>query len=221
MYNRVARVIPGLLLGVLVSGCYTAVRAPRTAAETTQPSVWKSEEKRPSVGRFSDEEDFYRYPGDVYGYGRAPYAGSPFVGYDSGTGLYGYGSYGYPGYTYGYGPYGYGADPYYYDSGGYYLPPGYELISTGELEDIRDTIRALNTRQPDPVREAREAELRRREEEERDQAFQTRLNPSRARAVEAAPYVPAPSSTVQKASGSKSSEAGKDIKSKSKRRRGR
>ena len=220
-----------LVLTLAISGCYTILNAPRTTGGV-QPEVWKSTNQQPAARQFSEEDDFYRYPGDIYGYGRAPYGTSvPYIGYDSSAGMYGYGSFGYPGHAYGYGPYGYGADPYYVDSGGYYLPPGYDLVSTRELEEMRDTIHYLTGQQSDPVQQAREEEFRRRQEEEREQVFQTRINPSRTRAVDAAPYVPP--ATVRKASSSGggggsskssssgSSKSGTDIKSKSKRRRGR
>ena len=92
---------------------------------------------------------------------------------------------------------------------------------------------------PEVELEARQEELWREVEEERERVFQTRLSPSRTRTIEAVPYVPPPAPSVQKASGSsgssrdtsvnsssssakKSGDSGKkDIKSKSKRRRGR
>ena len=239
MVSKVTLWIWALSTAVLVSGCYTVLRAPRTAALPVQEQAYASEEVRPAVSQYSDEDDFYRYPGDVYGYGGTPYGGTPYIGYDTGSGLYGYGAYGYPGYAYGYGPYGYGADPYYHDSGGSYLPPGYELISTRELENIRDTIQALSSSRTEPGQEASQEELWRKVEEERERVFQTRLSPSRTRTIEAAPYAPPPAPTVQKASGSSGSSRGasvssssssskksgdsgkKDIKSKGKRRRGR
>ena len=240
MLSKVTFWMSALSTTVLVSGCYTALRAPRTATLSVQEQAYVSEEVRPAVSQYSDEDDFYRYPGDVYGYGGTPYGRTPYIGYDTGAGFYGYGAYGYPGYGYaGYGPYGYGADPYYHDSGGSYLAPGYELISTRELEEIRDTIHALSSSRTDPVQEARQEELRREQEEERERVFQTRLSPSRTRTIEAVPYVPPPAPTVQKASGSSGSSRGtsessssssakksgdsskKDIKSKGKRWRGR
>ena len=247
MLCKVTLWMSALSTAVLVSGCYTVLRAPRTATLPVQEQAYASEEVRPAISRYSDEDDFDRYPGGVYGYGDTPYGGTPYLGYDTGAGFYGYGAYGYGPYgygaygypSYGYGPYGYGADPYYHDSGGSYLAPGYELISTRELENIRDTIDTLSSSRTDPVQEARQEELWREAEEERERVFQTHLSPSRTRTIKAAPYVPPPAPTVQKASGSsgssrdtsvnsssssakKSGDSGKkDIKSKSKRRRGR
>ena len=92
------------------------------------------------------DDDWY---GPGYGYGPYGYGG-PWGGYPGYYGYPGYG-YGYPGYGYGYGygnpayggygynpyygPYGYGYDPYY--SGQVYVPPGYELVTSRELADLR------------------------------------------------------------------------------------
>lgn len=234
------KLVKGVLLVVpvlILPGCYTAINAPRASGRPVQQDAWESSGQRLKAQERSAEEEFYRYPGDIYGYGGEPYPyriGTPYIGYSSATGMYGYGSYGYSGYGNGYGPYGYGADPYYVDNGGYHLPPGYELITTRELEDYRHTIRTLTTRQTDPEKDARAEEQRRQMEEDREHAFRTRLTPTRTRAVDVEPYVApasAPSGSVSKSSGgsgstttsSKSSASGsregKDIKSKSKRRR--
>ena len=61
------------------------------------------------------------------------------------------------------GPYSYGYDPYYRNSSGYYVPPGYELVSTRQLDDLRAASR-LNTT-PMVADPARATEVQRREEE--------------------------------------------------------
>jgi hypothetical protein len=139
---------------VSATGCYTVLRAPGGFSRSEAPAystAWEApEESGPRLGRFSNERDLDTPAYDSYG------SGFPIFGYDSRHGMYGFGSpfaygpgYG-PGYGYGYGsrygydpygysprygPYGYGYDPYY--SGNTYVPPGYELVTSTELDRLR------------------------------------------------------------------------------------
>ena len=191
------------LLGPALSGCYTVIRAPRTAADVQTEVIWKSErsvragDADPRLGRFEDERDaHYRYPGSPYGgYGGSPYGGYgggfPLIGYDSRYGMYGgsgYG-YGYPHYGAGYGPYGYGYDPYYTDDNGFYAPPGYELISTRELEDMHDTIRTLTSQESTPGGEGLTdpPPAFDRFERDREEVWENRITPSRIRDIDSSP----------------------------------
>lgn len=136
------------LAAVYATGCYTVLRAPggfSSREAPAKPTAWAPEDRDLRIGKFSDDRD-REYPAyDAYG------SGYPIFGYDSRYGMYGFGSpfaYG-PGYGYGggygygspygyspyYGPYGYGYDPYY--SGQVYVPPGYELVTSRELADLR------------------------------------------------------------------------------------
>ena len=185
------------LLGPALSGCYTVIRAPRTAADVQTEVIWKSERSAragdadPRLGRFEDErDDHYRYPGSPYGgYGGSPYSGYgggfPLLGYDSRYGMYGAGGYGYgyPNYGGGYGPYGYGYDPYYTDDSGFYAPPGYELISTRELEDMHDTIRTLSSQESQPGGEGLmdPPPVFDRFERDQEEVWENRITPSRTR----------------------------------------
>ena len=111
-----------------------------------------------------DLDDFYRYPGSTGGYGvyngGHGYGGYPSNGYGSsyGAGYYGvYNGYGYGGYT----PYSYGYDPYYSNNNNY-IPPGYELISNRELDEIRASIIELRNKPVvvDPKSEQEAVDLR-------------------------------------------------------------
>ena len=139
------------LVAVYATGCYTVLRAPggffTPKDEPARSTAWAPEDDDLRIGKFSDDRDREYGPYGAYG------SGYPIFGYDSRYGMYGFGSpfaygpghgYGYPGYGgyggYGgynpyYGPYGYGYDPYY--SGQVYVPPGYELVTTRELADLR------------------------------------------------------------------------------------
>lgn len=163
------------LCGLLLSGCYTVIQGPRTAADVENKDLVAVEEKgtSPLMGDFDQrDDDYYRYPGAPGGYGGygnyGGYGGYPAygAGYRSGSGYYGYGSY--PYYGSGYGPSYYGYDPYYQDSGGFYIPAGYELVTGRELEELRASRRALAelNDQIDPgEEEQRQLEQQRKEEE--------------------------------------------------------
>ena len=219
-------VIGGLCLPLLTS-CYTAISAPKNAADLQRERIWASESEEPSPERFREDEA-YRYPSDPYGYGAygrggAPYGywETPFIGYDSRGGWYGYGSYGYPAYGSGYGPYGYGSDPYYLDDGGYYIPPGYELLSTRELEDLHDTIRTLTDETGfDEEEERRQSEL----EEDREAIWHSRVGPARGVQQERPTAVQRPavsqsSSVTKPANTQKNTEKKESRKESAKRRR--
>ena len=135
------------LAAVSATGCYTVLRAPGGFSPREAPAkstAWAPEDRDLRIGKFSDDRRPDHPAYDAYG------SGYPIFGYDSRHGMYGFGSpfaygpgYGYGGYGYGggygyspyYGPYGYGYDPYY--SGQVYVPPGYELVTSRELADLR------------------------------------------------------------------------------------
>jgi len=133
------------LIALLANGCYTVLSNPYQAADLHDSEVaYADESKTPTVGQFDERDemdDLYRYPGvrgSYGGYGSG-YGGGYGSGYGSGYGYRGgYGGNGYdPYYSGGYGPNSYGYDPYYRDSAGSYVPPGFELVSTRELDQLR------------------------------------------------------------------------------------
>ena len=134
-----------LTLGVsalVTSGCYTAVNSPYASAREREPEYTSSRyDERPDgeTSRSAVRRDG-QYGSSGYGssgYGNRGSGGSPIFGFSSNNGLYGFGS-GYNDYPYSsaYGPNGYGADPYYQGDTGY-IPPGYQLVTTQELEQLR------------------------------------------------------------------------------------
>ena len=182
------------LIALMASGCYTVLSSPYEAASLHDESPVRDVEA-PTVGQFDDRDymdDYYRYPGVRGGYGG-------YGGYYGGYGRYGgyyptagylpyYYGYGYGRYPYyydGYGPYSYGYDPYYRSSRGYYVSPGYQLISTRQLDDLRAASRLNAT--PAVTDPARATEVQRREEN----VWQRRVEPR----VRSAP-VPTPRSAV-------------------------
>ena len=133
------------LIALLANGCYTVLSNPYQAADLHDSEVaYADESKTPTVGQFDERDemdDLYRYPGvrgSYGGYGSG-YGGGYGSGYGYSSGGYGgYGGNGYdPYYSGGYGPNSYGYDPYYRDSAGSYVPPGFELVSTRELDQLR------------------------------------------------------------------------------------
>jgi hypothetical protein len=206
------------VFGLALSGCYTVIKAPRTAADVQQEQIWKAErDSDPKLGRFDDErDDHYRYPGSPYGGyggGGSPYGyggGFPLVGYDSRSGLYGGGGYGYgyPNYGAGYGPSGYGYDPYYRDDSGFYAPPGYELVSTRELEDMHETIRTLTSQEPQPGGNSVDPPMLNRHEQNQEEVWKSRMEPSRIRpsGFTSRPQSSAPSKVTSSSSSSSSSK---------------
>jgi len=129
------------LIALLANGCYTVLSNPYQAADLHDSEVaYADESKTPTVGQFDERDemdDLYRYPGVRGSYGG--YGSGYGGGYGSGYGYRGgYGGNGYdPYYSGGYGPNSYGYDPYYRDSAGSYVPPGFELVSTRELDQLR------------------------------------------------------------------------------------
>jgi len=166
------------LTALLASGCYTVLSNPYAAADLHESELAHVDESETAtIGQFDERDesdDLYRYPGvrgsyGGYGGGYGGYGGGyggygyPVggYGYNSGYGG-GYGGYGYdPYYRGGYGPNSYGYDPYYRDSTGYYVPPGYELVSTRELDQLR--VGGLGTGTP-TVDPTAAAEAKQREE---------------------------------------------------------
>ena len=189
------------LTALMASGCYTVLSSPYEAADLHDEDLARAKSRdveAPTVGQFDDRDymdDLYRYPGVRGGYGG-------YGGYYGGYGGYGgyyptsrhyYGGYpyyygGYPYHYGGYGPYSYGYDPYYRSSSGYYVSPGYELISTRQLDDLRRAASRLNTT-PMVTDPAAATERQRREED----VWQRRVEPR----VRSAP-TPTPRSTVSR-----------------------
>lgn len=170
------------LTALMASGCYTVLSSPYEVADLHDEDLARAKSRdveAPTVGQFDDRDymdDFYRYPGVRGGYGG--YGGYGYGGYGYGT----YGRYAYPYYSYsnynpyyyygGYGPYSYGYDPYYRSSSGYYVSPGYQLISTRQLDDLRRAASRLNTT-PMVTDPAAATERQRREEN----VWQRRVEP--------------------------------------------
>ena len=240
MKNKSLILYLALPLGsLLTSGCYTVLNNPYAQADLHEREAAYAEEAVPTVGQFDDRnnmDDFYRYPGVRGSYGSYGYGGYPIggLGYGSNGGFRPYGGYGYGGYDPyyrsgygGYGPYSYGYDPYYRDSGGYYVPPGYELVSTRELDDLRSG--PLNAATP-TVDSAAVARLKEREENIWMKRVEPRVRQAptptaRPRAVSASrvpaatPRASSASSSASSAPASKSTGAKKSASPPKKRRR--
>ena len=159
------------LIALLANGCYTVLSNPYQAADLHDSEVaYADESKTPTVGQFDERDemdDLYRYPGvrgSYGGYGSGYGRGYPVGGYGYSSGGYGgYGGNGYdPYYRGGYGPNSYGYDPYYRDSAGFYVPPGFELVSTRELDQLR--LGGLSAGTPTVDSAAAAAQAQKREE---------------------------------------------------------
>ena len=164
-----------LTLGVsalVTSGCYTAVNSPYASAREREPEYTSSRyDERPDgeTSRSAVRRDG-QYGSSGYGssgYGNRGSGGSSIFGYSSNNGLYGFGS-GYNDYPYSsaYGPNGYGADPYYQGDTGY-IPPGYQLVTTQELEQLRLNNGVLTD--TDPIVAPTAAEVNALEKKQREQ----------------------------------------------------
>ena len=227
------------LIALMASGCYTVLSSPYETASLHDEDLVRAKSRdveAPTIGKFDDRDymdDLYRYPGVRGGYGRyggyyGGYGGY-YGGYYPTSGYYpsyygGYPSY-YGGYG-GYGPYSYGYDPYYRSSRGYYVPPGYQLINTRQLDDLRAASR-LNTT-PMVTDPARATEIQRREEEVWQRRVEPRVRnaptptPRSSTSISTPPNAPTPkaSATTTSAPASKSSatKAKKSAKPKKRRR---
>ena len=222
------------LTALMASGCYTVLSSPYEVASLHDEDLARAKSRdveAPTVGKFDDRDymdDLYRYPGVRGGYGG-------YGGYYGGYGGYGgyyyptsgyypsyYGYGGYPSYYGGYGPYSYGYDPYYRSSGGYYVPPGYELVSTRQLDDLRAASRLNAT--PTIADPARATEVQRREEEVWQRRVEPRVRSAPAPTPRATTSTSATQSSTPKASAapsapaSKSSATKKSAKPKKRRR---
>lgn len=183
-----SRSLSWLVLGcaaVMSSGCYTLLMAPFSSAglrEESQSDTVSGKRDQARLGRFDGEEEragrgYGGYGG--YGYGYPVFGagyGSQYGAYGSAPYGYGpYGGYGYSPYGGGYGPYGYGYDPYYRSSTGVYIPPGYELVTTKELDELRATSGGLATI---PSQSAADAEATKKAEAKKHQeVWQRRVDP--------------------------------------------
>ena len=182
------------LTALMTSGCYTVLSSPYEVADLHDEELARAKSRdveAPTVGQFDDRDymdDLYRYPGVRGGYGGYGGYYGGYGGYDGHyPSRYYYGGYpygGYPSYYGGYGPYSYGYDPYYRSSRGYYVSPGYQLISTRQLDDLRAASRLSTT--PTVANPAAAAERQHREEN----VWQRRVEPR----VRSAP-MPTPRST--------------------------
>lgn len=220
------------LTALMASGCYTVLSSPYEAASLHDEDLARAKSRAietPTVGKFDDRDymdDLYRYPGVRGGYGGY---GGYYGGYGGYGGYYyptsGYYPYyygGYPSYYGGYGPYSYGYDPYYRSSGGYYVPPGYELVSTRQLDDLRAASRLSTT--PMIADPARATEVQRREEEVWQRRVEPRVRnaptPTPRSSVSTPPSAPTPkASTTTSAPASKSSATKAKESAKPKKRR--
>lgn len=168
------------LIALMASGCYTVLNSPYKATSLHDEELDRAKSRdaeTPTIGQFDDRDymdDLYRYPGVRGGYGGygsyGGYGGGGYYYPASRYNPYYYGGYD-PYYYGGYGPYSYGYDPYYRSGGGYYVPPGYELINTRALDDLRAASRRNAT--PTIVDPAAAAKVQRREES----VWQRRVEP--------------------------------------------
>lgn len=177
--------------GLALSGCYTVLNGPRLASTLSAPDPYVSSHQPATIGQFHDDHEYddrYADPWDTAGYG----TGYPVMGYDSRYGAYGFGSpfaygpglgYRYGAYNAAYGPYGYGYDPY-YSYGGYgggsssYVPPGYQLVTTQELANLRAENAILRSAGQGSVPTVNQQELQRRQRTEAEQAWTQRTLPT-------------------------------------------
>ncbi len=206
-------------LGFVLSGCYTVLNDP-FAVQTLHEKAEQDRgyEQRTAREDAAADDDFYRYPGVPGSYGSYG-AGYPIRGYTSG----GYGRYGayplpYGAYSsygnYGYGPYSYGYDPYYTDNRGFYVPPGYELVSTRELDNLRTSSVGGRGEQSSTVDQAAAVreEMKRQEDVwiRRASPQVRRPDPTpRSRTSIATPSAPTPSATRPSATSSSAAPASK------------
>ncbi len=200
-YKKQIMLFSACCLSVALSGCYTVLSDPFAVQTLHEQAEKDSEYERRAERDESDRaDDFYRYPGVPGSYG-AYGTGYPLRGGYSGYGGYGgyptpyggYSSYGY----YGYGPHSYGYDPYYTDSRGYYVPPGYELVSTRDLDDLRSSLAEVDSGSSASVDPA----IAREQERKREEVWTQRVAPQmrrpdptpRSTTSIATPSAPAPS----------------------------
>lgn len=195
---------------VLLGGCYTVLQAPYISpvSSVAVPAQESHDSGEGSAGDYDylAPQAGYYHSGDTYGQGfyerdgYDDFLGYGYSAYNAGYGLYRYGApvspyYGYSGYYSGYGPYGYGYDPYYYGSGGTYVPPGYQLITTGELERLRDDSQLLHTTKPAGPSQ-QDLERRRLEAAQRAEQAWTRRVDTRERKAPQPTVRTAPSKTT-------------------------
>jgi hypothetical protein len=211
-----------LVAALALSGCYTVLMAP--ASHSSEPPVYSTTNEPETVDVRSSDLTASS-PVDPYGY--EPYgSGYPIFGFSSPYDAYGFGSpyaygpsYGYGRSSYGYGPaygpYGYGYDPYYRGTGGNYIPPGYELVTSRELDDLRAN--AVLGSGPSSVPTLDEAELRMQRQQSSERAWTQRTVPTTRRSTST--YTtprPAPTTTSSRSTGTVDSGSSKPSSSSSK-----
>lgn len=201
---------------VVLSGCYTVLQGPQMASSIDEPSLEDAYYSDLGYSGYSDSGDGYPEPERVRpGQRNDPWAydgyGSGYPVTGSGYGIYGFGSpfaygpslgvsYPYGGYSSAYGPYGYGYDPYYSGRrGSSYTPPGYQLVTSQDLAELRRENAAL--RAASSVNDARPAVTQqdavRRRQTQAEQAWTQRSVPSTRKST-AAHRTPRPASTSSK-----------------------
>ena len=201
-----------VLPAIMLSGCYTVLQAPYSADYDDGRSKYAAEQREddfqsPRIGRFDDRDSGFvdpygSYGPGVYGQGR----GFPVFGYDSRYGGFGgYGS-GYSPYSSRNGPYGYGYDPYYQADGGVYVPPGYELVTTEELNRLRTGDTTLPSFSPTVEQSADPVDLRQERIDQAQETWTRRVAPRDRKSPKPTRYA-APSGSASGSSSSSSAKA--------------
>jgi hypothetical protein len=206
---------------VTLSGCYTVLQGPRLASSLDEGAGYHVIENgsptEPQIGRLQDD----RYDDDPWANTRGYGSGYPVMGYGSGYGFgspfaYGPGlgaAYPYSGYSSYYGPYGYGYDPYYTGRGSYgsgsYVPPGYQLVTSRELANLRAEITELRNTGSDIPPSVDRQEALRRKQRDADRAWTQRTVPVTRKSTSGyrTPRVTSTSSTSRSSSGTKASSS--------------
>ena len=212
---------------IMVSGCYTVLKAPYSADYDEGRSKYAAEQRQddypsPRVGRFDDRGSGFVDPYGSYGAGAYGQGGGfPIFGYDSRYGGFGgYGS-GYSPYSSRSGPYGYGYDPYYQGDGGVYIPPGYELVTTEELNRLRTDDTSLPSFTPTVGQSADPVDLRQQRIDQAQDTWTRRVTPRERKSPQPTKYA-APSSSASSSSSAKETSSTKSSgKSKAKKRQKR
>ena len=201
---------------VTLSGCYTVLQGPRLASSLDEGAGYHVIESgsptEPQIGRF--QNDRYDDPwANTGGYG----SGYPVMGYGFGSPFaYGPGlgaAYPYGGYSSYYGPNGYGYDPYYMGRGSYgsgsYMPPGYQLVTSRELANLRAEITELRNTGSDIPPSVDRQEALRRKQRDADRAWTQRTVPVTRKSTSGyrTPRVTSTSSSSRSSSGTKASSS--------------
>jgi hypothetical protein len=197
---------------VMLSGCYTVLQGPRMASSIDNASF---EDPYYSDQVYSDLTDGYPEVETVRpGHRNDPWAydgyGNGYPVTNSGYGVYGFGSpfaygpslgasYPYGGYSSAYGPNGYGYDPYYSGRrGSSYTPPGYQLVTSQDLAELRlenAALRAASASGTGARPATSQQDALRRRQAQAEQAWTQRTGP-RTRQSKSGYRTPRPASTT-------------------------